>query len=169
MPRWSRRTWSDPAGADEVVDAVPRTSAVSPVTASAGPSASPLKPLADGSVGVIPSPDSRVGAGCGVSDGPAAARVRGQPSTQSSRSSSMGRRLMPKVVVSHGFVRSIAWYAMKSRPSASVTTAWWPAPTKRLPFCVSTIVPPTRDVSRGVPSASTNGPSGERDRPAKTE
>ncbi len=104
-----------------------------------------------------------------MSDGPAPARVRGQPSTQSSRSRSIGRRLIPKGCASHGFVRSIAWYATKSRPSASVTTAWWPAPTKRLPFWVSTRVPPTREVSSDVPSASTKGPIGERDRPAKTE
>ncbi len=109
MPRWSRRTWSDPAGADELVDAVPWTSAVEPVTASAGPSTSPLKPAADGSVGVMPSPEPRAGAGCGVSEGPAPARVRGQPSTQSSRSSSMGRRLIPNGVVSHGLFRSTAW------------------------------------------------------------
>ena len=109
VPRWSRRTWSGPAGADVVVEAVPWTSAVSPVTGSAGPTARPVKPPADGSVGVIPSPDARVGAGWGVSDGPAPARVRGHPSTQSRRSSSMGRRLIPKGAVSHGLVRSIAW------------------------------------------------------------
>ena len=43
MPRWSRRTWSGPAGAEALVEAVPWTSAVAPVTGVRGPVDQPLE------------------------------------------------------------------------------------------------------------------------------
>ena len=49
-----------------------------------------------------------------------------------------------------------------------MTTALWPVPTQVLPLGVTTMVPPTREVTSGMPSRSLNGPLGLADRPANT-
>jgi hypothetical protein len=43
--------------------------------------------------------------------------------------------------------------------------ALWPGPIQRLPFGVMTTVPPTRDWLSEMPSRSTGGSSGLRERP----
>ena len=50
----------------------------------------------------------------------------------------------------------------------SVTTALWPVPIHRFPLAANTGVPPTRVANSEIPSRSTNGPSGLRERPANT-
>nr|WP_286344742.1 hypothetical protein [Frondihabitans sucicola] len=57
---------------------------------------------------------------------------------------------------------------IQSWRAKSVTTVLCPVPTKRLPFCASSGVPPTRVDRIETPSRSRNGPSGLRDRATNT-
>jgi hypothetical protein len=50
-------------------------------------------------------------------------------------------------------------------PAASVNTVLWPTPIQRLPFWLSTGVPPARPLRHVVAERSRKGPSGLRARP----